>query len=202
MQLGRRLRGFPAQFRIKSYILASAILAVKQGSFGHVAAEHFFQTQGLGAELHLVAGVLLGAAPLVFHGKRHPLMFLAVVFHHVGSTRQAQGQRPQRHARLDPHPAPRFPLPGIHPLMHDPPFSREAIFRPDLFNVDQRALSGAEYQMLQCGKGEKVGFGVHVTDFAYAVRRRDSPEEQVSDTGAVFPADGRTWPACRLGTGR
>ena len=58
--------GQRAQIGIEGHHLALARLAVEQRPFRHGQAEHLLKAQGLGAKLHLVGPVRLGAAPLVF----------------------------------------------------------------------------------------------------------------------------------------
>ncbi len=49
---------------------------VKQHSFGHLLPKHFFEAQGLRAQLHLIGAVGFGLAALVFHrGKQAASLF-------------------------------------------------------------------------------------------------------------------------------
>jgi len=43
--------------------------------------------------------------------------------------------------------------------MHDSAFSREPVFKPELFNMNQRTLPLAKQQMLEGGQHEQVVFG-------------------------------------------
>jgi len=46
--------------------------------------------------------------------------------------------------------------------MHYPSFSRKPIFKPELYNMNQRTLLLAKLQMLEGGEHEEVVFRVHI----------------------------------------
>ena len=77
--------------------LPAAGFPVIETALGNIADEDFFQAHGLSAQLKLVAVVLLGLAPLVFHRIGQPAAFPAMErhalgilmeFHHVASPGQ------------------------------------------------------------------------------------------------------------------
>jgi hypothetical protein len=49
----------------------------------------------------------------------------------------------------------------MHAFMCDAPFRGCAIFRPLLFDVDQRALAWAEEVVLECGERDEIGVVEH-----------------------------------------
>ena len=49
----------------------------------------------------------------------------------------------------------------MYSFMENSPFGGQAIFKPQLLDMDKRALPGAEQQMLQGGEHEEVVFAIH-----------------------------------------
>ena len=127
--------------------VASAGLAVKQGAFRHLAAEHLLQADRLGAELNLVGAMCLGFAAFVLD--REGARRTAGEFDDVGDTRDAERQRAQRQPAHDPHPRPALWPARIDPLMQDAALGGGAVLRPQAFDMDQGALPRAEQLMLQ-----------------------------------------------------
>ena len=146
--------GFGAQRRVEGHQRATPGLAVEKRAFRHRLAQHFFEAQRLGADLHFVAPVGFGMAALVFDGVGRG----AVEFDDVRLADEAQPQRPQRQIPRDAHIAANFVPGGMDMVVSQPPFGRETVLAPGLFDVDQRALPLAIQQVLQGGKGQEVVF--------------------------------------------
>jgi len=158
MQPPRHTRCFRAQFPIKYNIVTLVLSAVIQCAALDTAIEHFFETYRLAAQLNLIAPVSLRSAALVFHRKRKPPVFLSrqtntpvfhtAELHNVGNARKPQGKRPQHKTprRVHTIAQPRFL--AMHPLMQYPPFRRQAILFPHLFDMNKRALPLAKRKVL------------------------------------------------------
>ena len=159
---GRFFR-FPPQYLVEDDVETVTCLSIEQRTRRDRDGEHLFQADRLGAKLNLIAIVCLGLAPLVLHGKGQPgTVRPAVKLHDVGLPDQPKTKRPQRHTIFDPHITPRFPALVMHSLVHDPAFGGAPALRPCLLNMDERALAGAEHQMLQGGKLNQIFWTVHV----------------------------------------
>ena len=64
-----------------------------------------------------------------------------------------------------PHPA----FAAVGRFVQDPALDRIRIFRPDLLQVDQRALPRTKGIVLECGQGDEIGF-VHDMPAAVVAR--------------------------------
>ena len=131
---------------IKGHHCAATRLTVEEKTFRYAGVQGFFDAQGLGAELDLIGAMGLGLAPLVFnHGDMAVLMKLD----HITDAMYGQSGGANGEAAGDADAGAGFVRAVMGAIVHGAAFGGEAIFRPDLVNVDQGALPGAEEQMLE-----------------------------------------------------
>jgi hypothetical protein len=103
-----------------------------------------------------------GLPAFVFHWVGAPGAGLAFVqFDHIGDAGNAEPCGSQRHAGHATYAAPDFGFFGMHSFMCNAPFGGCDIFRPLLFDVDQRALPRAEEVVLEGGERDEIGVGYH-----------------------------------------
>jgi hypothetical protein len=102
--------------------------------------------------LNIVAAIGFRLTAFVLDGEWLPLLAAFVKFHDISLSDDAQSQRPQTNTTFDTHFSTRLMALLMHMFMHHAPFGRETILAPGLLNMDQRALSGAEREMLQAGQ--------------------------------------------------
>jgi hypothetical protein len=122
---------------------ATARLAIKDGAARHVAVEHFFEANRLGAELDEVAVGGLTDAALVLH-REGP----GAKFDHVGTTREtktATGQQETTHGAE----IVAANLAGkVGTLVQQPALRSEPVFYPCLLEMNQSPLPRTKGQML------------------------------------------------------
>jgi hypothetical protein len=164
VQTGRRVFGGLPQGFVEVHFEAAAGLAVEERAPGHGLAEHFFQAQGLSAELDLVRTVGFGAAALVFDGIGEPgagVFFGAVELDDVRLSREAEPEAAQRQAADDPEVPSGFGLSAVRPLVEMGTLDGQRVVHPDPLEVDESALALTEEQVLEGGEREEVVFGKH-----------------------------------------
>ena len=132
-------------------------LAIEQVAIGDVHAEHFFQTESLGAELDPVPIVFFFSAAFVLD-RPDPIR---MELHHVGLSGQPQGKGSDRHRKFGPDPLPCFMALDVNPVVHDSAFCREPVFGPFPLHMNEGALPLAEQDVLKPGEREQVGFRIH-----------------------------------------
>lgn len=148
MHLGNCQFGQISEFVIERDRMPSTFLPVKKGPFVNTNTQHLFQTERLGAELHLITAVLFGPTSFVFDGGNPPV---AVKFDDIGLTAQTETHGTNRQGPNSTDPALLTHLFAIGSFMQHPPFRRKTIFTPDLLQMNQGALPRAVLIVLQCG---------------------------------------------------
>ena len=152
----------------KRHFFPAADFAVIEGALRDIAAEHLFQAHGLGAELQMVGVVTPWGTPFVFDGIGSISAFLtgqgdagfrSGKFHHITGPGNPKRGRKDPHIPGNQQLAPAFPLESVMgALMKDFSFHGPEIFRPELFQMDQRPLAAAKLKMLQPGYLEEILF--------------------------------------------
>lgn len=179
----RRFSQFP-EIGIERDGMPATLLPIEKGAFRYFDLQHLLEAQPLGAELNFVATVALRLAPFVLDGKDSAIL---MELHHVGLPGEAETTGADRQGSHRADPALLLRLPAVRPLVQHPPLGGEAVFDPDLFQMDQSALSRAIEIVLQGGEHDVVGFGVHAQPFladcagAMKRRRRAAKAQQVID---------------------
>jgi len=151
-----RIFGFISQGFVKIHRHPAAALAIEQGSGWNFQAQHFFQTQSLGAKLDGVRLSFLKPPSLVFHRERSPSAALSVELHHIGLSAQAQRQGTQLEPGDGLDIASRFRQALVGPVMENSAFRGQPVFRPKTFQMYQGALPGADQVMLKGGDGYEI----------------------------------------------
>ena len=109
-------------------------LSVPQCAFADALPAHFFEAQGLGAELDFVGAVGFGAAAFVYDGFQTACG--KVVFHHVKDAADAEPFGGYVDAALEADAFAGFGFAGIDALVQGFALCGEEILRPCLFVVD------------------------------------------------------------------
>lgn len=162
MNLFDCLLGHPPEPGIELDGMPAALLPIKKGTLPDFDVQHLFEAKRLGAELDLVAAALFRFTPFVLDGKDGAVL---MELHHVGLAAQAETPGTDRQGPHGADPALLLRLPAVRPLVQDPPLGGETVFGPDLFQMDQGALSRAVQVVLQSREHDVVGFGVHGPSF-------------------------------------
>ena len=131
---------------------AAFAFAVEEVSRWDVHGEHFFETESLGADLHLVGAVGFWFSALVFDGED---LTTAVEFNNVAEPRNAEGLRRDRKSAGDSDPGTSLVDGRIGFLVNDLPLSSEAVLRPELLQMDERGLSLTKEKVLKGGEREE-----------------------------------------------
>jgi hypothetical protein len=173
----------------------AAGLPVEEKTLKDASAEHLFQAQGLRADLDLVAVIVLGTAAFIFDWRRLPpaakvrqakaALFVfrreeRSEFDDVGLSDEAETQRADAKPTGNAEAGSRFPASFVGPVVEDLAFGCKAVLRPLLLNVDERALSRAEGEVLQPGQWQQVVFGEHWRRFSQAFSRMAIPSGSAS----------------------
>lgn len=147
---------FGAELGGEGDVLAAACGAVEEGAGGDGDAEHFFEAEGLGAELEGVGGVFFGAAAFVFDGEgRGALAELDGVG--LANEAKAFGDEPEAAAGADA--VADFVAGLVDAFVHEAAFGGEAVFLPNAGDMDEGALAGANPPVLECGEGDALRVG-------------------------------------------
>jgi len=108
--------------------------------------------------LDLITTVFFRLAAFIFDGIHGVVI---VKFYDIGLTRHSKAFGADRER---PHgtDTPLFLSPAaVRSFMQYPPLRREAIFGPDLFEVDKSALARTVQVMLQSGEHDVISFVIH-----------------------------------------
>ena len=136
--------------------------AVKERAGGDGSVEHFFEADRLRAELHGVDGLMLGAAAFVFDGEGSPgAVRLAVKLDDIGHAVKAEGGGLERECAGDAEVAARFAAGLVGAVVEDAALGGEGVFGPLALDVDERALTRAEGEVLERREREGVVGGGH-----------------------------------------
>ncbi len=164
--------GAGAKLRGELDLGSTARLTVEQSAIADFATKHFFQTEGLGAELDFVAGVAFGFAAFVFDGEGSPQTGKVgewdavgglVEFDDIGLTGEAEFEGVEAEAAGGADTWATFGTWGVGAFVEDAPFGSETIFLPQLFDVDKPPLPLTEEEVLEAGEWEEVIFVVHLS---------------------------------------
>jgi len=169
-----------AQGGMKDHVGAPPSLAVVKQATLDLKAEHFLRTKRLCAELHFISRMSLRFAPFVFNrnnreagkrgafqsgrGARAPRMQMKL--HHIALSAQAEFEGANWHPPRDANPGTGFIRPFVRALMQQIAFTGRKIIRPDLLDMDERALPFAEKKMLKRRDREERVFGEHGGNFS------------------------------------
>lgn len=154
--------GFFAELFCEGNVFAAAGFAVVERAGGDFDGEHFFEAEGLGAELHGVDVVGFGVAAFVFDGEgawrgggwRGGV---AVEFDDVSHALESVAAGLEWEGAGDADAGAGFAAAGVRAFVQDAAFGCEGVFIPDAFDVNERALSRAEGVVLE--RGDEDGFG-------------------------------------------
>ena len=80
---------------------------------------------------------------------------------HIALPGNPEGQRAHGQAAGDPHAGPRFVRSVVGFLMQHPALGGEAVLRPGLLQMNERALPRTVEPMLKGGKRQEFCFGKH-----------------------------------------
>jgi hypothetical protein len=130
--------------------------SVKDEGGGDFRLEHFLKAKRLGADLNFVGAMGFGFAAFVFDrcdGRRRPK--IAATFHDVADAGNAILFRGNMKMPQDGAAGAVFVGAFVGFLVKELPLCREAILRPDLLVVDQRALPRAVEPVLERGEGDQ-----------------------------------------------
>jgi len=160
-----------SQLLCQRHALPAAGLCIEQRTLRDSAAEHFLQTHTLRAKLQAVGIYFLGNTVLVFHRIRSPqalpaaerhAVLIPEKFHHIAASGYAKVQG------LDTQSPNRQQIASffvkslvVGAFMENIALHRTQVFRPLLFQMDQRPLPSAERKMLDAGKLKIVVFRIN-----------------------------------------
>lgn len=173
MHVRRERFGFGAQGSGERHVLAAPRCAVEKPACRACHLEHLFETEGLGAQLNLVATASLGPSPFVLDGPRLPEALFSpqgdagrrgAKLNHVGLASQPEAEGVQTEAAGDSEARPAFRPGVVRLLMQFAAFGGEAVLRPHLLDMNQGPLALAEHEVLEAGEGQEVVFGVPHTN--------------------------------------
>lgn len=177
--IGRCLHCSDSQQFVKTHDLSAFGLVVKQRAFGYLDGKHFFQRHRLRAQLHLIRLAMAAPPAFVFDRVR-----LRMKLDDVGDAEHAEAVGDQRHRPRDPVAFFRARGSFVHALVKESTFEREPVLIEDTLDVNQRALPGAEHDVLQPGQRQQVGvWEFEIGDFRFQIR--DSPVDGAVDGPAV-----------------
>ena len=166
--------GAGAKLRGELDLGSTAGLTVKESAIADLATKHFFETEGLGAELNFVAGIAFGFATFVFDGEGSPQTGEVgerdtvggfVEFDDVGLTGEAELKGVEAEAAGGADTWATFGTWGVGAFVEDAPFGSETIFLPQLFDVDKPPLPLTEEEVLEAREWEEVIFVVHLSSW-------------------------------------
>lgn len=164
--------GAGAKLRGELDLGSTARLTVEECAIADFATKHFFEAEGLGAELDFVAGVAFGFAAFVFDGEGSPQTGKVgewdavgglVEFDDIGLTGEAEFEGVEAEAAGGADTWATFGTWGVGAFVEDAPFGSETIFLPQLFDVDKPPLPLTEEEVLEAGEWEEVIFVVHLS---------------------------------------
>lgn len=156
MHAGGGLLGGCAKLRGEIDRRAAARLAVVEGTGGDGNVEHFFEAEGLGAELDFVPLAGFGFAAFVLYGEGWGFAGFGE-FDNVGDAGKAKAEAANGEGADDAGAMFGFVGAMVGFVVEDFAFGGEAIFGPGLFNVDEAPLPLAEGEVLEGGERQQVG---------------------------------------------
>lgn len=137
--------------------------AIEQSPGWNHTPKHFFEAQGLGTELDFVGVVGFWPAALVLDGVWHFLAAGRSELHDIRFSKEPQPEGSEREGPADTEVSRDLGFPAIGLFMQMPALDGERVLGPEPLDVDQRALSRAEQEVLQGADGKKIFFGEHIT---------------------------------------
>lgn len=129
VNLGDGLFGQFPEGGIELDSVAAPVLTIKQRSAVYPYTQHLFETERLGAELHLIATVSLRLAALVFDGENGAAF---VKLNHVGLAAQAETLGTNLQGPHSTDPALLLRSSAVRSLMQHPSLGRKPVFGPYL----------------------------------------------------------------------
>jgi len=154
-----------AQCSIEDDLRPPLPFPVEEKPLSDVRIEHFLQAKRLGAQLDTIGIVRLWFPAFVFHRDDPPV---AVELDDIALSGELQTLTQDRKSPRDPHSRPRFIGSIVSPLVQDGTLHGEAVLRPNLLQVDERALALAEEEVLEGGEGSILGYWLLVIGSAGA----------------------------------
>jgi hypothetical protein len=149
-----------AERGIEGDLGSAARLAIKEIAHRDGGTEHFFEAQGLRAELDFIGLMRFGLAAFIFDGPRA----VATEFDDIRAAGNAITERAEAEAAADADAVAQFDRIGIGVIVQYTPFGGEPVLLPLLFEMDESPLALAEDEMLERGEREEIGFGKHGSD--------------------------------------
>ncbi len=125
--LGRR-HCQPAKRVIEGDSDTTAGLAIEKRPFGNETAKHFFEAQGLGAELHLIGTVTLGPTTFVFD--REGARGMPLKFDNIGNAMEPVTQTCDLYPAQNPPLSAPFGLSAVGTAVHLAALGGEAVLGP------------------------------------------------------------------------
>lgn len=147
---------FGAELGGEGYVLSAAGGAVEEGSGRNSHAEHFFEAEGLGAELKGVDVVFLGASVLVFDGEGWGVL---AELDGIGLADEPEALGDELEAAAGADAVADFVTGFVNAFVHEAAFGGEAVFLPNAGDMDEGALAGADPPVLECGEGNALRVG-------------------------------------------
>jgi len=178
MQTTARRLGKLAQRFVEQNLTPPSRPSVLDRPLRYGDGEHLFEAQCLCAELHTIRFVRLGFAALVLDGEwpaRAVGSLVRLKLYHVGFPDETKTERAQCETADDAQVAACFIRALVRLAMEVLSFDRESVFRPQTFDVDERALALAEEEVLERRDGKESVFGEHVC--RWESRLNHSPRE-------------------------
>ena len=136
MRLDRDADGEGAEVCVERHARPPPFDAIKQRALGNVDLEHFFKREPLGAELHLVSAMRFRPSAFVFNRERSPPPVELVEFHDIRDPRNSEPKRPDGHGRHRSDSAAYLGRNLIGFSVQDVALRREAVFGPDLLDMN------------------------------------------------------------------
>jgi len=138
---------------------AAARLAVEERAVRHGDVQHLFDAQRLGAELDFIGVVRFGPAAFVLDRERRDDLFSAIGERDtIGHAGKAKLQRAQGDTARDARVAAGFAAELMNAGVQDAAFGGVLVAVPEAFEMNERALSRAEDEMLQRGERQHLVF--------------------------------------------
>jgi len=158
---GGRCRQFP-QGGVEDYDLTPPRLTIEQRALTDVAVEHLFKAEGLGAQLNVVCAMGFGPSALVLYRERADRPTLQL--DHIRLSDDTQTDGSQSHAASDSNTRSAFALSGIDTVVKQSAFGGCDVFGPELLDVYEGTLTGAEQMVLKRRQGDEGSLGNRVGD--------------------------------------
>ena len=180
MHFGKRIAYLRPKFRREENRHTPPRFPIIQRSLRNIAAKHFLKAHGLSAKLQRIAGILTKASPLILDRIRLPeslssrqgdSMFSTPEFKNITRTGNAERRGKHAHIPRDQQIAAAFRKAAVVSVaMQDRAVCGTEVFRPLVFNMDQRPLTAAETEMLKPRQLQIILFAVR-----YPIRVQVTP---------------------------